>query len=51
MTQAEFETYQQQWKNGYHTQFRLLDIDFRTYMVMKGMSEEEFEEKIKNVGK
>ena len=50
MTQEDFKTYQQQWKNGYHNHFRLLDIDFRIYMLMKGMSEKEFEEKIKNFG-
>jgi hypothetical protein len=42
MTQLEFEQHRQTWIKEWTDQWRLLDIDFETYMVMKGMASEEF---------
>ena len=38
----EFITHKTRWLNGFSQHMKLGDIDFKTYMRMKGMSEEEF---------
>ena len=42
MTQQEFEQHRQTWLREWNDQWRLLDIDFETYMIMKGMSPDEY---------
>lgn len=42
MTLDEFVIHKTRWLNGFSNHMKLGDIDFRTYMRMKGMSEEEF---------
>jgi len=42
MTQQEFEQHRQTWIKEWADKWRLLDIDFETYMVMKGMAPEEY---------
>ena len=42
MTQQEFEQHRQTWIKEWSDKWRLLDIDFETYMVMKGMVPEEY---------
>ena len=43
MTLEEFVIYKTRWLNGFSQHMKLGDIDFKTYMRMKGMSEEEFD--------
>lgn len=38
----EFIIHKTRWLNGFSNHMKLGDIDFKTYMRMKGMSEEEF---------
>lgn len=42
MTLDEFVIHKTRWLNGFSNHMKLGDIDFKTYMRMKGMSEEEF---------
>ena len=42
MTQQEFEQHRQTWIKEWTDKWRLLDIDFETYMMMKGMSPDEY---------
>lgn len=42
MTQQEFEQHRQTWIKEWSDKWRLLDIDFETYMVMKGMAPDEY---------
>ena len=42
MTQQEFEQHRQTWVKEWSDKWRLLDIDFETYMIMKGMAPEEY---------
>ena len=42
MTKEEFEQHRQTWLREWNDQWRLLDIDFETYMIMKGMSPDEY---------
>jgi hypothetical protein len=42
MTQQEFEQHRQTWIKEWNDKWRLLDIDFETYMLMKGMSPDEY---------
>jgi len=42
MTKAEFEEHRLEWLKEWHSNHRLLDIDFETYMVMKGISPDEY---------
>jgi len=42
MTQQEFEQHRQTWLREWNDKWRLLDIDFETYMIMKGMSPDEY---------
>lgn len=42
MTQQEFEQHRQTWIKEWNDKWRLLDIDFEIYMIMKGMAPEEY---------
>jgi hypothetical protein len=42
MTQQEFEQHRQTWIKEWTDKWRLLDIDFEAYMLMKGMAPEEY---------
>ena len=42
MTKQEFEYQRSVWKYEWYNRWRLLDIDFEAYMLMKGMTKEEF---------
>ena len=42
ITKQEFETFREMWKSEWYEHWRLLDIDFETYMLMKGLTQEEF---------
>jgi len=42
MTQQEFEQHRQTWVKEWSDKWRLLDIDFEAYMIMKGMAPEEY---------
>ena len=42
MTKAEFEKHRLEWLKEWHSNHRLLDIDFEMYMVMKGISPDEY---------
>ncbi len=43
MTSSNFEQHRQTWLNEWNDQWRLLDIDFETYMYMKyNINSEEF---------
>jgi hypothetical protein len=42
MTQQEFEQHRQTWIREWNDKWRLLDIDFETYMIMKGMTSSEY---------
>lgn len=42
MTQQEFEQHRQTWIREWADKWRLLDIDFEAYMLMKGMSPDEY---------
>ena len=38
----EFEEFRKVWLEGFHDHYRLLDIDFEMFMLMKGMTKEEY---------
>lgn len=42
MTFNEFIIHKTRWLNGWSEHMKLGDINFKTYMRMKGMTEEEF---------
>jgi hypothetical protein len=42
MTNLEFETHRQTWIKEWSDKWRLLDIDFEMYMIMKGMAPDEY---------
>jgi hypothetical protein len=42
MTRDEFESQRKKWSTEWYTKWRLLDIDFETYMIMNGLPELEF---------
>jgi hypothetical protein len=42
MTQQEFELNRQKWIKEWADKWRLLDIDFEAYMLMQGMSPDEY---------
>ena len=44
MTQQEFEQHRQTWIKEWTDNWRLLDIDFEAYMLMKGMAPDEYKE-------
>ena len=43
MTKLEFEHHRSVWKYEWYNRWRLLDIDFEMYMLMKGLSKEEYD--------
>lgn len=42
MTQTEFEQHRQKWVKEWYDHWRLLDIDFEAYMLMQGVSPDEY---------
>ena len=42
MTKQEFEQHRQTWIKEWTDKWRLLDIDFEMYMIMKGMAPDEY---------
>lgn len=42
MTKEEFEQHRQTWIKEWTDKWRLLDIDFEMYMLMNGMSPDEY---------
>jgi hypothetical protein len=42
VTKQEFEKFRETWKLEWYDHWRLLDIDFEAYMLMKGLTQEEF---------
>ena len=38
----EFEKFRDEWKENWYDYYRLLDIDFKCFMLMKGLTEKEF---------
>ena len=42
MEKEIFEKYRELWKLEWYNHWRLLDIDFEDYMLMKGLPKEEF---------
>jgi len=39
---SEFEAHRLEWLKEWHSTYRLLDIDFEMYMLMKGVSPDEY---------
>lgn len=42
MEKSEFEKHRLEWIKEWHSTYRLLDIDFDVYMIMNGMTPDEF---------
>jgi hypothetical protein len=42
VTKQEFEKFRKVWKSEWYEHWRLLDIDFETYMLMKGLTKQEY---------
>ncbi len=42
MTREEFEQYRLEWIKDWHSKYRLLDIDFEMYMLMNGLTPDEY---------
>jgi len=42
MEKEQFEEYRKLWKLEWYNHWRLLDIDFEAYMLMRGLPKEEF---------
>lgn len=42
LTKEEFEKYREIWKSEWYDHWRLLDIDFECYMLMRGLTKEQF---------
>jgi hypothetical protein len=42
MTKEEFKEKRQEWIRDWYSTYRLLDIDFEIYMLMQGMSPDEY---------
>ena len=42
MTKKEFKKHYNEYLNNFHSNYRLLDLNFDTTMKMRGMSDEEF---------
>ena len=49
MTQAEFNTHYLEYIHSYNEKYKFMDLNFDTIMLMKGVSKEEFDEKINHV--
>jgi hypothetical protein len=43
VTKQEFEKFRETWKSEWYDHWRLLDIDFECYMLMKGLTKEEYD--------
>lgn len=43
MDKEKFEKYRKLWKLEWWTHWRFLDVGFEEYMLMKGMTKEQFE--------
>jgi hypothetical protein len=41
-SKIEFEKYRELWKLEWYDYWRLLDIDFKTYIMMRGLTEQEY---------
>ena len=42
LSKQEFEKYREIWKSEWYDHWRLLDIDFEAYMLMKGLTKQEY---------
>jgi ABC-type Fe3+-citrate transport system substrate-binding protein len=42
LTKEEFEKFREVWKSEWYDHWRLLDIDFKVYMLMRGLTEKQF---------
>ena len=42
LTKEEFEEYREIYVKEFYDHWRLLDIDFETYMIMRGLSKQEY---------
>ena len=42
MNKEKFEKYRKLWKLEWYNHWRLLDVDFKAYMLMNGLSKKEF---------
>ena len=42
VTKQEFEKFRETWKEEWYEHWRLLDIDFEAFMLMKGLTKEEY---------
>ena len=42
LSKEEFKKYRETWKSEWYDHWRLLDIDFEMYMLMKGLTKQEF---------
>lgn len=42
LTKEEFEKFRETWKEEWYDHWRLLDIDFEMYMLMKGLTEKQY---------
>jgi len=42
LTKEEFEKFRETWKEEWYDHWRLLDIDFEMYMLMRGLTKEEY---------
>lgn len=43
LTKKEFEEYREIYVKEFYDYWKLLDIDFETYMIMKGLSKQEYD--------
>ena len=43
MNKEQFEEYRKLWKLEWYNHWRLLDIDFEAYMLMRGLPKAEFD--------
>ena len=41
-SKKEFEKFREEWKEKWYNHYRLLDIDFEMFMLMKGLTREEY---------
>jgi hypothetical protein len=42
MDKNDFENHRLEWLKDWHSTYRLLDIDFESYMLMKGVTPDEY---------
>jgi hypothetical protein len=43
LTKQEFEKYRELWKAEWYNHWRLLDVNFEVYMLMRGLTKEQFD--------